>query len=52
MNHSMIHSDDFRQEIVGAFRRAAEARNVTQLMHQVLAWGTNLITGERVVAPE
>lgn len=52
MNHSMIHSDEFRLEIVGAFRRAAAARSITELFHELLAWGMNLIAGEQVVAPK
>ena len=52
MNYSMIHSDEFRLETVGAFRRAAAARSIPELFHGTLAWGINLIAGEQVVAPE
>jgi hypothetical protein len=45
MNHLMIHSDDFRSEIVGAFRRAGNAHNLDDLLRQVLNPTTTLRFG-------
>jgi hypothetical protein len=47
MNHQMLASADFRMELVDIFRRVADARDVTDVLKMVLAWGTRLIAGER-----
>src|SRR6185312_7743956 len=42
-------SDWFRAEIVGAFRRAAHARNLADLLQQILKWVINLSSGEKLL---
>lgn len=42
-------SDWFRSEIVGAFRRAANARNLADLLQQILKWTINLSSGEKLL---
>jgi hypothetical protein len=49
VNHSMVHSDTFRLELVGAFRRAGEAENPTEMMQRVTGWVVNLVAGRAVV---
>jgi hypothetical protein len=46
MNFAMIHSPEFRAEIVGAFRRAGHARSLAELLQQILKWVINVSTGE------
>jgi len=46
---SLIKSDWFRAEIVGAFRRAGHARNLPELTQQILKWVINLSTGEKLL---
>jgi hypothetical protein len=47
MNYITIHSDGFREEIVGAFRRAGHAGGVTEVLQQVLKWVINMSMGEK-----
>lgn len=49
MNSAMIESDYFRAEIVGAFERAGHARNLTELLRQILKWVINLSVGEELL---
>lgn len=49
MNNAMIESDYFRAEILGAFERAGHARNLTELLRQVLKWVINLSVGEELL---
>lgn len=48
----LIKSDWFRAEIVGAFRRAAKARSLPDLLQQILKWVINLSTGEKLLPLE
>lgn len=42
-NHLLVDSDDFRREVVVAFRQAAEMRSAAQLLRWVLLWVMHLI---------
>lgn len=42
-------SDWFRAEIVGAFRRAAHARSLSDLLQQILKWTINMSSGEKLL---
>jgi NACHT domain len=46
---SLIKSDWFRAELVGAFRRAGHARSLAELTQQVLKWVINLSSGESLL---
>jgi hypothetical protein len=45
----LVKSDWFRAEMVGAFRRAARARSLPELLQQILKWVINLSTGEKLL---
>jgi hypothetical protein len=47
INYEVLHSDSFREEIVGAFRRAGQAGSLTELLRQILKWVINLSVGEK-----
>jgi hypothetical protein len=49
MNDAMIESDEFRAEIVGAFERAGYARNLSELLQQILKWVINFSVGEELL---
>jgi len=42
-------SDWFRAEMVGAFRRASRAKNLPDLLQQILKWVINLSCGEKLL---
>jgi hypothetical protein len=49
MNYAMIHSERFRNEIIGAFYRAGYARSLSELLQQILKWVINMSTGEQLL---
>lgn len=52
MNVAMIRSDEFRAEIVGAFKRAGHARSLSELLEQILKWVINVSLSEELVPLE
>ncbi len=49
MNYAMFHSDSFREEITGAFRRAGQASDLAEVLRQILKWVINMSVGEKVL---
>jgi hypothetical protein len=41
---------EFRHEVCGAFRRAADARSEVEFLHQILVWVMKMIEGRSEVA--
>ncbi len=49
VNHQLVTSDEFRDELCEAFRRAAGVSNVRELLYDNVAWVLNMLAGERLV---
>ncbi len=49
--HWMVSSKWFRDEVCGAFRRAADARSNAEFLHQTLVWVIDLIAGRSKANP-
>ena len=48
-NHQLVTSEDFRIECCGAFRRAADATNVRELLYDNVIWVLDMLAGERLL---
>ena len=42
-NHQLVHSDDARRELCGAFRRAIDAASASELIYDVIVWVLGLM---------
>jgi hypothetical protein len=49
VNHQLVTSEEFRVEMCGAFRRAAGARNVRELLYDNVVWVLDMLAGERLL---
>jgi hypothetical protein len=47
---SILTSPDFHREVCNAFRRALDARGVTEFLKQILIWVIGLLSGEKATA--